>query len=176
MLRESKHGTSQLMPTGKCPAHIVYIWPDADNGHRWIGIIGKHNHMKPFPHKISTKVQFDIQTAAQANLSCTAKQLTKGQGMAYIPGEKSLAAVDIDRVRRERRLALGVRSSSSKTEGEAMNAIMQFDGLREKIIGRQDESSELTSVVNSMMGGYKMQPHTYSFNSERKHAFLWLPI
>ena len=119
----------QLMSkeTGKCPVQFLYIWPAEDDGRRWIGVINSHNHSKPAPHKISTKVQEDIQESARKNIRSTAKDLAKGLGMPYVPGEKSIAAINIDRVRRERRLALGsIVNSGGQSNASDIAAIINF--------------------------------------------------
>ncbi len=98
-----RHADNKVLNlTGKCPTQFVYIWPVEDDGKRWVGTIGDRNHPRPAPRKILTKVQEDIQSAAKTNIRSTAKDILKGLGMPYIPGEQSIAAVNVDRVRRER--------------------------------------------------------------------------
>ena len=98
MNRCSHKNSVPLKETGKCPVQFLYIRPAEDDGGRWIGVINSHNHSKPAPHKISTKVQEDLQESARKNINSTAKDLAKELGMPYVPGEKSIAAINIDRV------------------------------------------------------------------------------
>ena len=140
------------------PVQFLYIWPAEDDGRRWIGVINSHNHSKPAPHKISTKVQEDIQKSARKNIRSTAKDLAKGLGMTFVPCEKSIAAINIDRVRRERRLALGsIVNSGGKSNASDITAIINFPNIKHKVEGTQDEEEELLSKkVNEMMGSYQM--------------------
>ncbi len=64
-------------------------------------VIHFQNHIE-FQRK--NKKNFNQQ---QKNICSTVKNIWKGLGMPYIPGEQSIAAVNVDRVRREGRSALG---------------------------------------------------------------------
>ena len=155
---------------------FIYIWPAEDDGRRWIGVINSHNHSKPAPHKICTKVQEGIQESARKSIRSTAKDLAKGLGMPYVPGEKSIAAINIDRVRRERRLALGSIVNSGG-QSNASAAIINFPNITNKVEGTQDEEEELLSnKVNEMMGSYQMEGREYIFTSTYKHAFFMAPF
>ncbi len=92
--------------TGKCQTKFVCIKPVEDNGKRRVSTIRYHNHPRPAPYKILKKVQEDIQSAAKPNICSTAKDILKGVGMPYIPGEQSIGKVNMDRVQRETRWLL----------------------------------------------------------------------
>jgi hypothetical protein len=59
------------------------------------------------PHIMSSKVKEDIQIVMTEDSSKTKKDLMKGFGLGYVPGETTTAAANVDRVRKERKLALG---------------------------------------------------------------------
>lgn len=67
------------------------------------------------------------------SIRSTAKDLAKGLGMPYVPGEKRIAAVNIDRVRRERRLALGsMLNSRGQSSANAIAAILKFPNIKKR--------------------------------------------
>lgn len=166
-----------LKVTGNCPVQFVYVWPAEEDGRRWIGVINKHNHDKPAPHKISTKVQEDIQMSALSNNRSTAKDLAKGLGMGYVPGEKSIAAVNIDRIRRERRLAIGSIYRGGQSNANALATIVDFPNIRLKVERDQDaEDESFSKKVNAMMGNYQMEGVEYTSTSHTSTLFLWRHI
>ena len=68
--------------------------------------------------------------------------------MPYVPGEKSIAAINIDRVRRERRLALGsIVNSGGQSNASDIAAIINFPNIKNKVEGTQDEEEELLSIL-----------------------------
>lgn len=138
-----KKKTVPLQKTGICPVQFLYICPAVDDGRRWVGTLKTHTHKKPAHHKISSMVQEDIQTTALNNLRCTAKYIYKGLGMNYVPCEKSLAASNIDRVRRERRLVLGsiLRNENKENNGTAIATIIDFEKIRNKVEKNQDDDN-----------------------------------
>ena len=93
-------------------------------------------------------MQEDIQESARKNIRSTAKDLAKGLGMPYVPGEKSIAAINIDRVRRERRLALGsIVNSGGQSNASDIAAIINFPNIKNKVESTQDEEEELLSIL-----------------------------
>ena len=64
----------------------------------------------------------------------TAKDLSKGLGMDYVPGEKRIAAVNIDIIRREWRLAMGsVLSHEKEHSNNALTSILDFEKIKRKV-------------------------------------------
>ena len=100
--------THLLKATGTCPVHMIYVWPANDDGRRWIGVVHgqEHNHRKPAPHILSQELKHRIGEAVQRDSSLTTKDLQKGFGIGKVPGEISPAAVNPERIRRERKAAL----------------------------------------------------------------------
>ena len=71
--------------------HMVYIWPCNDDGRRWVGVVQGtgHNHNKPAPHNMSSKVKEDIQRVVSGDSSKKTKDIMKGLGIGYVPAEAS---------------------------------------------------------------------------------------
>ncbi|CAB4021719.1 ATP-dependent DNA helicase [Paramuricea clavata] len=159
--------TTPLKQTGHCPVQFVYVRRAEEDGRRWIGVVNEHNHDKPVPHKISTKIQEDIQMSALANIRSTAKDLAKGLGIGYVPSEKSIAAVNIDRIRRERRLGIGsILHQGGKSNANALATIVDFPNIRNKAERSQDmEDKSFSMKVNELMGNYQMEGAEYIFTS-----------
>lgn len=78
-----------LVSTGPCPAHMVYIWPVSDDGQRWIGVVPgtEHNHGKPAPHILSSKVKEDIRKVVSGESTKSTKDIMKGFGIGNVPAE-----------------------------------------------------------------------------------------
>ena len=53
--------------------------------------------------------------------------------MKYIPGENSAAALNIDRIRRERKIALQQQSASSSGSSRVLHIIEQFPKIKKKV-------------------------------------------
>ena len=168
-----------LVSTGLCPAHMVYIWPSLDNGRRWIGVVPgtQHNHSKPAPHILSSKVKEDIRKVVSYDSTKSTKDIMKGFGIGYVPAEASSPAANADRVRRERKMALGKWMSFHK-ELHLLDEILGFDKIRKKVEGNQfdDESTNISEKVNKMMGQYQMEGSEYIFTPARKYAFFMSPF
>lgn len=164
-----------LVSTGPCPAHMVYIWPSSDDGRRWIGVVPgtQHNHSKPAPHILSSKVKEDIRKVVSDDSTKSTKDIMKGLGIGYVPAEASSPAANADRVRRERKMALGKFMSFHK-ELRPLDEILGFDKIRKKVEGNQlyDESTNISEKVNKMMGQYQMEGSEYTFTPARKYAFF----
>lgn len=58
--------------------------------------------------------------------------------MDYIPGEKTAAALNIDRIRRERKIALSQQSTSGSGSSRVLYIIEQFPKIKKKV----DEESK----------------------------------
>ena len=88
-----------LVPTGPCPAHVIYIL--RRSGENGLGL-----HQAP---KIITEneVKDNIRKVASGNSTKSTKDIMKGFGIGYIPTEASSPAGNTDPVKRERKMALG---------------------------------------------------------------------
>ena len=95
---------------------MVYIWLCSDDGRRWVGIVPgtQHNHDKPAPHVMSSKVKEDIQRVVSNDSTKTTKDIMKGLGIGYVPAKASAPAANADHVRKERKMALGKFTSVHK--------------------------------------------------------------
>ena len=170
---------SPLVSTGACPAHMVYIWPCQDDGRRWVGVVPgtDHNHPKPAPHVMSSKVKEDIQRVVSDDSTKTTKDIMKGLGMGYVPGEASAPAANADRVRKERKLALGGMISIHK-DLRPLDEILYFNKIIKKIENNQihGEPTPITEKTNEMMGKYQLEGCEYIFTPNRKYAFFMAPF
>lgn len=99
------------------------------------------------------------------------------KGIGYVPAEASSPAANADRVRRERKLALGKWMSFHK-ELRPLDEILGFDKIRKKVDGNQlyDESTNISEKVNKRMEQYQMEGSEYIFTPARKYTFFMLPF
>ncbi|PFX32199.1 ATP-dependent DNA helicase RecQ [Stylophora pistillata] len=169
-----------LISSGPCTSHMVYMWPCIDDGRRWVGVVPgtRHNHSKPAPHNVSSKVKEDIQRLISDDSSKKTKDIMKGLGLGYVPAEASSPAANADRVRKERKLALGKWNSVNK-ELRPLDEILQFDRIRKKVESNQlyeECSKNISDKVNEMMGHYQMEGSEYLFTPCRKYAFFMAPF
>lgn len=94
-----------------------------------------------------------------------------------MPCERSTTASNIDRVRRERRLAVGSILTHGKGDTNAMATIMDFEKIRTKVENNQDEKiSALSNEVNKLVGEYQMDGQRYIFTSTHQFAFFMGPF
>ena len=169
-----------LLSSGACTAHMVYIWPCNDDGRRWVGVVPGtgHNHNKPAPHNMSSKVKEDIQRVVSGDSSKKTKDIMKGLGIGYVPAEASSPAANADRVRKERKIALG-KWTSVHREIRPLDEVLQFDKIRKKVESNQlygDCSVNISDKVNQMMGQYQMEGSEYLLTPCRKYAFFMAPF
>ena len=159
---------------------MVYIWPCNDDGRRWVGVVPGtgHNHNKPAPHNMSSKVKEDIQRVVSGDSSKKTKDIMKGLGIGYVPAEASSPAANADRVRKERKIALG-KWMSVHREIRPLDEVLQFDKIRKKVESNQlygDCSVNISDKVNQMMGQYQIEGSKYLFTPCRKYAFFMAPF
>ena len=101
----------------------------------------------------------------------------KGYGLGYVPAEASSPAANADRVRRERKMALGKWTSCHK-ELRPLDEFLGFENIRKKVEGNQfcDENMNISEQVNKMMGQYQMEGGEYIFTPSRKYVFFMSPF
>lgn len=127
---------------------------------------------------MSSKVREDIQKIVVDDIGKTTKDLMKGLGLKYVPGEASAAAANADRVRKERKLALH-KSSSVHKDLRPLDEILKFDKIRKKVECSQlddNGNSEISTKVNEMIGQYQLEGCEYIFTPNRKYAFFMAPF
>ena len=97
------------------------------------------------------------------------KDIMKGLGIGYVPAEASSPAANADRVRKERKMALGKWMSVHK-ELRPLDEILYFEKIRKKVESNQlyDESMNISEQVNQMMGQNPMEGSEYMFSPNRK--------
>ena len=101
----------------------------------------------------------------------------KGYGLGCVLAEASSPAANADRVRRERKMALGKWTSCLK-EPCPLDEFLGFENIRKKVEGNQfyDENMNISEQVNKMMGQYQMEGCEYIFTPSRKYAFFMSPF
>ena len=58
--------------------------------------VTRHNHNKPAPHSISSRVKEDIQRVVSDDSFKKTKDSVKGLGIGYVPAEASSPAANAD--------------------------------------------------------------------------------
>ena len=119
---------------------------------------------------MSSKVKEDIQRVVSGDSSKKTKDIMKGLGIGYVPAEASSPAANADRVRKERKIALG-KWTSVHREIRPLNKVLQFDKIRKKVESNQfysDCSVNISDKVNQMMGQHQMEGSEYLFTPCRK--------
>ena len=89
--------------------------------------------------------------------------------IGIIPGKVSLAAVNPERVRRERSRILSTTSTTRK-ELMPLLKILDFQEIQGKV-GKEKVAAD-SELSYQMMGKYQMEGVKYLFEPGRKHAFL----
>jgi len=75
---------------------------------------------------MSSKVKEDIQRVVSDDSTKSTKYIMKGLGIGCVPAEASSPAANADRVRRERKMALGKRVSVHK-DLRPLDEILNFE-------------------------------------------------
>ena len=160
--RCTEHKTAALISTGPCNCYIAYVYPQnpVDDGRRWFVVLNAeqngpmHNHHSPAEWKIAPNVLSEITQVAQRNMRVTPKEVQNGVGMNCRPIECSLAAANIDRIRKVVKKA---RQEVDKTDNEKVNpfkVIASFPHIKERI-DRGNECGH-SEAVNQLIGTYQI--------------------
>eukprot|EP00794_Sanderia_malayensis_P004208 gene4208-4769_t len=104
--------------------------------------------MKEVKDAIADK--FTVKDLGELHHFLGVKHRMKGLDMPYMPGEQRNTSVNVDKVRRERRLVLGkISHDVGQSDGNAMAIIADFQTIKEKIDTMQDEQGQpLKEKVN----------------------------
>ncbi|KAG2374595.1 hypothetical protein C9374_010614 [Naegleria lovaniensis] len=83
------------------------------SGKQFLFCIGEHLHHNPPPSKVSTEEKELLEHAFHQNPTLTAKQVTRGVGVPFIPGAQNRALINGTRIQRIRRKAMSTKFGST---------------------------------------------------------------